>query len=337
MKKVAILPRPGVFDTSLAVTLDILSSAQRIHDEFCGGIVEVQVSLVGHGSDYVETGAGLQTPRLSAVGDVVAPDFVILPGLGINDSELLLKTLEDSNTLSVIDAFKRFYYLGATLATSCSGTFLFAEAGLFGDSEATTSWWLADAFSKRYPDVTLRADQILLVQDRLICAGAAFAQADLMMVIIGRLYGEETARMTAHYLLIDRRELQSRYVHSAMLTRRHPEMEKVERWIRRHLAENFTIVDLANGVGLSPRTLARRTNSAVGKAPLQFVRQLRLEHTIHMLETTNRSFEAIADDVGYQNSSSLRRLVFKSTGKRPSDFRRSFSHTVYPAQVLGAN
>lgn len=149
------------------------------------------------------------------------------------------------------------------------------------------------------------------------------AQADLMMAVVAQIYGEETARLTANYLLIDRRELQSQYIMSGLMTHRHPEVAKAESWIRENIAMVFTISDVAAVVGLSPRTLGRRITEIVGVGPLKFVQQLRIEHAIHLLETTHRSFETIAVDVGYQDASSLRRLLKRQTGKSPSQFRTS--------------
>ena len=59
------------------------------------------------------------------------------------------------------------------LAANCSTTFLLAEAGLLNGKQATTSWWLADLFRRRYPEVQLLPD--LVVKDKRIFTAAAYS------------------------------------------------------------------------------------------------------------------------------------------------------------------
>lgn len=321
MKTIVILALEGLFDSSLAVTLDVLRSAKRIHDGFCGGAVNVRTKIVGVNRKRLRTGEGLEFRTEKTVDEVKDADFVIVPGLGVSDPKIMTELLERASAKRAVAFLSRMHEAGATIAASCSATFLLAEAGLFGDRHATTSWWLSDSFRIRYPEIDLQTDRLLVSDGQVICAGAAMAQADLMMAVVSQIFGEETARLTASYLLIDRREFQSQYIMSGMLTHRHPEVAKAERWIRANISRGFSISDLADKVGVSPRTLARRVEEATGVGPLKFVQQLRIETAIHLLETTSRSFESIAAEVGYMDASSLRRLLHKHTGRSPSQFR----------------
>lgn len=321
MKYVAILALEGVFDSSLALTLDILRSARTIHNLYCGGTVAVDSVVCGVTSGPLVTGAGLELQVDTALAELEALEFLIVPGFGLFDPERLEAVLQSHMATEVTSALRDAHARGVTIAASCCSTFLLAESGLLDNVAATTSWWLADAFRARYPAIDLQSDRMLISSEGIICAGAALAQADLMIFIVSRLYGEETARLVAHYLLIDKRDLQSQYVMSGLVNHRHPEVARAEHWVRENIANEFSVSDLAAAVGVSTRTLARRIERATGAGPLKFIQQLRIEHAIHLLQTTSRSFESISLEIGYRDASSFRRLLQRHTGKSPGQFR----------------
>ncbi len=83
MKTVAILALERVFDSPFAVSLDILSSARRIHWTLCGGTVQVKSLICGVGGRRLSTGEGLGVPVDTKLSDLKKVDMVIVPGLGI--------------------------------------------------------------------------------------------------------------------------------------------------------------------------------------------------------------------------------------------------------------
>jgi len=321
MKHVFILAVDGVFDSSLAVTLNILSSAKKIHEIHCQGLVSTQVKTCSPLGKKLKTGEGLELKVDTKLDAIKSGDYIIVPGLGINDSLSLEGFLSSKKGDQVIAFLKRMYDSGSTMVSSCSATFLFAEAGIFDNQSATTCWWLSGVFRAKYPQVNLQTDQMIVSGKRYICAGAAMAQADLMMAVIRSIYGEKTARLTADYLLIDQRQFQSQYIHSGLVARSNPLVGKAELWIRNNIMNKFSITDVANALGVSTRTLARRFVETTGESPIKFIQRIRVEYVIHYLETTNYSFEKIATKVGYQDISSLRRVLYEITGKSPRQLR----------------
>ncbi|MEP3245717.1 MAG: helix-turn-helix domain-containing protein [Sneathiella sp.] len=323
MKKIAILTLDGLFDSSLAVTLDILKSAQKIHDTYCKGTVSVDVVICSpHSHKRLKTGASLELIAHACIDEIEEADYVIVPGLGLQDPAQIEDILDSKEGTKAVNFLAEMHKKGATVTASCSAGFLVAEAGIFDGQHATTSWWLSDQFSARYPDIILQTKRLLVSGPGYICAGAAMAQADLMMAVIREVFGAETMRLTANFLLIDQREFQSQYILSGLITHRHPEIAKAEQWVRENIKREFSVRELADVVGMSSRTFSRRVEQALGISPVKFVQQLRLEKVIHLLETTQQSFEVIATEVGYSDTSSLRRLLLRATGKTPSKFRK---------------
>jgi transcriptional regulator GlxA family with amidase domain len=83
----------------------------------------------------------------------------------------------------------------------------------------------------------------------------------------------------------------------------------------------FSLEAAARSVGTSERTLERRLRAVLGKSPLSFVQDLRVEQAIHRLHTTAQSIEEIADAVGYQDGVTLRALLRKKTGRGVRELR----------------
>ena len=97
-------------------------------------------------------------------------------------------------------------------------------------------------------------------------------------------------------------------------------VERFERWARNHLTD-FTLEGAARHVGASERTLERRMGAVLGKTPLSFVEDLRVEMAVFRLRTTKESIEDIAAAVGYGNGVTLRTLLRKRTGRGIRELR----------------
>jgi transcriptional regulator GlxA family with amidase domain len=67
-------------------------------------------------------------------------------------------------------------------------------------------------------------------------------------------------------------------------------------------------------VGASERTLQRRVSEVLGRSPLSYVQDLRVDAARTLLETTDRTIEEIAAGVGYQDGVTLRTLLRRKTG-----------------------
>ena len=99
-------------------------------------------------------------------------------------------------------------------------------------------------------------------------------------------------------------------------------IQRFERWAREHLAAGFSLDQAAEALGTSKRTLARRMQSEVGKSPLTFFQDLRIERAVHLLSTTDASVDQIASEVGYAGGVTLRALLRRRLGRGVREIRR---------------
>ena len=120
---------------------------------------------------------------------------------------------------------------------------------------------------------------------------------------------ERLAALTAKYLVVDSRPSQSAYALADHLVHSDPLVERFESWARGRLRHGFSLDDAATAVGTSKRTLARRLQAVLGKSPLSYFQDLRVERAVHLLKTTDEGVTQIASRVGYADGVTLRTLL----------------------------
>jgi transcriptional regulator GlxA family with amidase domain len=205
------------------------------------------------------------------------------------------------------------------VAGACTATFLLASAGILDGGRATTTWWLSPFFRERFPRVTLDESRIIVESGGVVTAGAALAHVDLALWIV-RQRSPSLAETTARHLVFDTRLSQGAYVMSDHLAHTDPVVGRFEQWARKHLSD-FRLEDAAKHAGTSERTLERRVRTVLGKPPLSFVQDLRVEVAVHRLRTTRETIEEIAEAVGYSDGVTLRALLRKKTGRGIRELR----------------
>lgn len=307
MTKVAVLEIDGCMPSSAAITHDVMSTAN--------GISTTARRALPFAVKTIQCGPHRKRVNLGK------PDLVIIPGLGTASVDALETRLSSPACRHVIDMLADASAGGATIAASCASTFLLAEAGLLNGRRATTTWFLAPLFQRRYPQVDLVTDQIVVADWPVATGGAAMAQMDLMLAVVGHFAGPRLAKACANYLLLDERRSQAPYMAITYLAGQDPKVAKAESWVRRNIARDFAIEELASAVGFAPRTFARRIAAVCGISPIQFVQRIRLETARTLLETTRLSVDEIARKVGYAEPSTLRRLIRRDTKHAPGHFR----------------
>jgi transcriptional regulator GlxA family with amidase domain len=100
-------------------------------------------------------------------------------------------------------------------------------------------------------------------------------------------------------------------------------IQRFERWSRRRLAKGFSLDQAAEALGTSKRTLAGRMQSVLGKSPLAFFQDLRIERAVHRLRTSQASVDQIGAEVGYAEGVTLRALLRRRLGRSVREIRRS--------------
>jgi transcriptional regulator GlxA family with amidase domain len=209
---------------------------------------------------------------------------------------------------------------GAFIAASCIGTFVLAEAGLLDHREATTTWSLAPLFRQRYPNVLLDESRMLVATEVGVTAGAAMGHLDLALWLI-RKASPDLATVVSRYLLADIRSSQAPYIIPNHLAQADPLIQRFEQWSRQHLKSGFSLQEAANALATSPRSLQRRCQEVLGKSPLAYFQDLRVERAQSLLHGSGLDIDAIAAEVGYVDGATLRTLLRQRLGRGVRELR----------------
>ncbi|GAB6041104.1 helix-turn-helix domain-containing protein [Endothiovibrio diazotrophicus] len=249
-------------------------------------------------------------------------DTVILPGFFAIDEDDLLMRLATQwqpviERLAALDP-------ATPVAASCYGTFVLAESGRLDERAATTTWWLREAFTRRYPRVRLDADRALVEDGAAITAGAMTAHTDLSLHVLRRLQGHALARRVGSIMLVDEGRASQRPFMALQRRFAEPLTDAAVAWMGSRLGERLTAQELAAALHVSYRTLHRRFHRTTGQPPLGYLQALRVERAKELLETTRLGVEQIANRVGYDDLSAFRRLFKRLTSVTPAGYRQRF-------------
>ena len=317
--KVNVLVLDGVFDLGLSAVLDAFQTANELAAMSQLALPRFEVRITGV-RKALRTSQGLTVP-VSASG-WRSPDCVVVPAIGFKMPEPLEQALARPDIADAGAALRQWARRGATMSAACIGTFVMAESGLLDEHHATTTWWLAPLFRKRYPRVLLDESNMIVKSGKFVTAGAALSHIDLALWLV-REVSPTLASLTAKYLIVDSRPSQSAYALTDHLVHSDPLVQRFESWARSRLKHGFSLDEAAKAVGASKRTLARRMQMVLGKSPLSYFQSLRVERAVHLLKTSTASVDEIAVRVGYTEGSILRVLLRRRLGLGIKEIRRS--------------
>lgn len=313
----------GVAESSLGVGIDIIGSAARLS---AAGLAELPrpmkvlrqrvVSLDGR---PVRSGSGrtIAVDGALSLRGVGASDVLVLPGVFAATERSIERLLAREEIGRATDLLARATQKGASLAASCSATFVLGASGVLDGQRATTTWWLAPEFVRRFPSVTLVADRMVVEAERVLTAGSAFAHADLILALLARVASPSLAQLVTRYLVLDDRPSQARYMVMEHLRVSDPAVQAAFRFVATNLDRQLSVDELARAAAVSPRTLARRIHAGLGMTPHEMVQRIRVTHAAHLLETTRASVEDVAGRVGYADAAAFRRVFQKYAGESP--------------------
>lgn len=224
----------------------------------------------------------------------------------------------------LLDGIRKARKKGGIVCSACAGAFIVAQSGIVQSETLTTHWQLAQQFRLAYPHIPLNVDKIVIDHGGIITAGGLMSWIDLAFHIIKRTCAASTNAQLRHFLIIstEGREQKSYKQFAADFSHSDEEVKKCQKLIESNFASSQTLAELAAFVHLTTRTLIRRFAKAVGMTPHGYIQSVRIQKACERLESTNRSIEVIANEVGYENVGAFRKVFIQKIGLKPQEFRQ---------------
>ena len=212
---------------------------------------------------------------------------------------------------------------GVLLGGIDTGSFVLAEAGLFGQQRLTLHWEAIEAFQERYPRLAVTQELFEIDGKRITSAGGT-ASLDLMLTLIGRDHGEELALAVSEQFVLgrirsrqdhQRMQIASRYdVHNKKLVQVIGEMQ-------RHSEQPLGSRQLAELVNVTPRQLERLFRQHLHETPSNFYLALRLDKARQLLRQTDMSVLEVGLACGFESASYFSRCYRARFASSPSQDR----------------
>jgi transcriptional regulator GlxA family with amidase domain len=324
---VAILAVPEVSASALFGLIDLFSSPGRDFEFITRGIPgeqRMRPYIVAKNKNGFSAANGIRVQPEYEFSDCPKPEFVCIPDFFVNPRESITG-LYDPEALWL----KEIHGDGAILSSSCSGAVLLGEAGLLANCDATTHWGYVRMLTDNYPTVKVHPHRSLVLSgdaQRIVMAGGGSSWQDLALYLIARFIGLKEALEVARVHLLQWHDLGQQPFSALMYFHQTQDgvINRCQEWSADHYKLSSPVAAMIEFSGLPDRSFMRRFTEATGMTPLDYVHALRLEEAKQMLETGDLSVEAIANEVGYEDTGFFGRLFRRKVGMTPAHYRLRF-------------
>lgn len=246
-------------------------------------------------------------------------DVVLVPGLWMSSADDVLAPLQPlAATVQALRALPR----RTQVWSYCAGVLLAAASGRLRGQPATATWWLRSALAQHYPAVDWRFDEPIVVGSNAVTAAGANGHLPLMLHALAERLPPQALQDLQDLLMLPR----PRNVHPALagpdlMALADPELRRALLWVQRSPATALRLPALADALGVSERTLARRVQAHTGQPAAQWMRHIKLRQVADALRETPWPLKRIADDLGFASEAGLHRAFRQATGQTPLAWR----------------
>jgi len=308
--RVAVVAFDGITPFHLSVP-SLVFGAHRGKPGF-----EVRICAAGEASLSTTAGFGIVTAfDLTALKTA---DIVIVPSW-YDDCR--------AAPAELLEALRRAHKRGARIVGLCLGAFPLAEAGLLDGKAATTHWWHADQLAARFPKVRVDREVLYVDEGDVLTSAGVAAGIDCCLHLMRQLCGAESANRVARQLVVapHRQGGQAQFIERPVpVNHSDGRFSRVLEWVTKHLDQEHSIDALAERAAMSRRNFTRHFRQATGTSFKQWLLSQRLTHAQRMLESSDASIEAVAQEAGFGSALSLRQHFRTTLRTSPSAYRKQF-------------
>lgn len=227
---------------------------------------------------------------------------------------------------ALIDWLRAQHRQGAVLASACAGAFILAATKLVETRAMTTHWGLSERFRTHFPHITLNCNDILIDHGDVITAGGMMSWLDLGFELVAKYSSANVMRKLGKQLVVDTAPREQRFYQQFNPSFLHGDQSiaSIQQAMNVNYSQSLSIHCLAVQANFTERTMQRRFLKATGYNPSRYLQRLRIQKACDFLESTQHSFESIANKVGYEDISACRKTFIKIMGLTPREFRMRF-------------
>ncbi len=320
MKKISILGLNNSLASTICGPMDIFAQAGMLYNKICAINPSpfFQVEIVSVSQPTIRCLNALEVQSHKTIDTAKQADLIIVAsGDYLEDTEEIAKA---------VTWIRKMYRKGAAVASICTGAFVLAEAGILKDKIATTHWGYAALFRNKYPDITLKSEQLVVDNENVLCSGGVNSYAELCLYLVNKYTNYEVARQCSMSLVLDNRNVSQNNYALFEYQKKHGDarVSQVQEFIENKFRANPTLIEMAREVNLNGRTLLRRFKKATGETPHQYLLRYKIDVAKDRLISGSMTIDEVCYHIGYENRKFFGKVFKKSTGLTPSGFRKKY-------------
>jgi AraC family transcriptional regulator len=159
------------------------------------------------------------------------------------------------------------------------------------------------------------------IDDPLISAIALQLKHEINCNLLDRIYLESTTVLLALHLLKHHSNITKREKPIAgQLSPR--QLQAVQDYIAAHFAQNLSLQELANLVGLNPHYFCRLFKASLGMTPHQYLLKSRVDQAAQLLLQAELPIAEVAQKVGFYDQSRFTQVFRRWMGVTPKHYRQ---------------
>ena len=321
MKHVSILiPRGHTSLVNISGTHQMLSWVNEWYEQ--GGRKPLfDIQLVGVDRHTAQLDGLFSVKPNIMLEEVQKTDLIIIPAIHGDFEENRRRNAE------FIPWIIKQYELGAEVVSLCVASFLLASTGLLDGKHCSTHWQFANQFRALFPNAILQDEKILTEADGIYTSGGAYSFTNLILYLIEKHAGRDTAVMAAKGFMIDLdRNSQSPFmIFSGQKNHKDENILKAQAYIEQNFKEKIAVDDLCDNLALSRRTFERRFKKATANTVWEYLQRVKVEAAKKELEMGRKTVSEIMYEVGYSDPKAFRDVFRKVTSMTPLDYLNKYS------------
>ncbi|MEM7512756.1 MAG: helix-turn-helix domain-containing protein [Bacteroidota bacterium] len=281
-----------------------------------------EVDVVGITKDPIECHDLFEVKPNKSIEEVEKTDLIIISSITGNIDAAI------PQNKSIIDWItERRIKDDAEIVSLCRSAFILAETGLLNGKSCATHWAVHQQFERKYPKINLLPDKIISEDNGIYSSGGAYSFLNMIVYMIEKYYGRETAIWCAKMGEIDvDRISQNQYaIFSGQKEHSDETIKDVQQYIEEKYADKLTVEELANTFAVSSRTFIRRFKKATLNTPLEYIQRVRIEVAKKSFESTPSTISEVMYNVGYIDEKAFRKTFKKYTGLSPLEYRKKYN------------
>ncbi len=307
---VAVLVLDESNTLSFAAAVDPMRAANRLAGRSC-----FAWQFVVPKGDRVTLTSGIDVPGLP---------LSRLPGCDLLIVVAAFKTAVQA-TPNLLAGLRRIAASGAMIAGVDTGPWLLAEAGLLDGHTATIHWEDLENLAGRFPAIKTVRDRFNVSGQRMTSSGAA-PTIEMMLHLIAARHGQSFAARVGGLFLHDTVPAPDRPQSRTGLPAQHSAITaKANAMMESALQDPIPLADIAQRLGVTPRTLQQQFQLRLGTTPQDHYLTLRLAEARRLVTDTDMPLMDVAMATGFASQSSFARAFRDAFDQPARDLRRDFA------------